>query len=176
MRGRSFDAKPLNSLFTLDLATGKVKRIHEINTWLGPWQFSPTDPNLLMYCHEGSWHELNRIWLIDVTTSHVRPIRQRTVNREIWGHEWWSHDGQTIWFDLQVPRGEKFFLAGYDLQSKQESKFSLTRNEWSTHYNQSNDRKLFAGDGGKRNSVARAETVSGSTFSKPTETVCVRRD
>ena len=162
-----FDSKPLNYLFTLDLATGKVKKIHEINTWLGHWQFSPTDPKLLMYCHEGPWHELNRIWLIDITTSQTWPIRQRTVDREIWGHEWWSHDGRTIWFDLQVPRGETFYLAGYDLQSQGETKFSLTRNQWSTHYNQSYDQQLFAGDGGKRNSVARAKDGKWIYLFKP---------
>ncbi len=154
---RIFDAKPSSYLFTLDIATGAFTKIHEINTWLGHLQFSPINPNLLMFCHEGPWHELNRIWLIDITTSQVRAIRERTVAREIWGHEWWSPDGQTIWFDLQVPRGEAFYLAGYDLKSQQETAYSLTRNEWSTHYTLSRNQKRFAGDGGKRNSVAHAE-------------------
>ncbi|MEO2044945.1 MAG: oligogalacturonate lyase family protein [Pirellulales bacterium] len=162
-----FDARLPNYLFTLDIATGTVKKIHEINTWLGHWQFSPTDPKLLMFCHEGPWHELNRIWLIDITTRQVRPIRQRTVDMEIWGHEWWSSDGRTIWFDLQVPKGEAFYLAGYDLQSRQETAYSLTRNEWSTHYNLSQEQQLFAGDGGKRNSVARAEDGKWIYLFKP---------
>jgi len=154
---RIFDAKLPHYLFTLDIASGAINKIHEINTWLGHLQFSPTDPKLLMFCHEGPWHELNRIWLIDISNSQVRAIRERTVEKEIWGHEWWSHDGQTIWFDLQVPKGETFHLAGYDLQSQQETVYSLIRDEWSTHYNQSHDQQLFAGDGGKRTSVARAD-------------------
>jgi oligogalacturonide lyase len=34
------------------------------NDWLNHVQFSPTDPGLIMYCHEGPWHEVDRIWTI----------------------------------------------------------------------------------------------------------------
>ena len=37
---------------------------HDTN-WLNHLQFSPTDPNLLMYCHEGHWQLVDRIWTID---------------------------------------------------------------------------------------------------------------
>ena len=36
---------------------------------------------------------------------------------EIFGHEFWSHDGKTIWYDLQTPRGEDFWLAGYNVET-----------------------------------------------------------
>ena len=32
--------------------------------WIDHQQFSPTDPNLLLYAHEGTWHEVDRIWTI----------------------------------------------------------------------------------------------------------------
>ncbi len=154
---RIFDAKLPSQLFTLDLATGKVSIIHEEVAWLNHLQFSPTDPNLLMYCHEGPWHKLQRIWLIDVATQKVRKVHERTVDREIAGHEFWSPDGRRIWFDLQIPRGETFYLAGYDLATDRETRYRLDRNEWSVHYNISPDQKLFCGDGGNSSSVAHSD-------------------
>ncbi|MCU0248516.1 MAG: oligogalacturonate lyase family protein, partial [Bryobacter sp.] len=51
-------------LFTLSVATGEVKTIHRANDWLNHLLFSPTDPGLLLFCHEGPWHKVDRIWTI----------------------------------------------------------------------------------------------------------------
>ena len=76
---------------------------------------------------------------------------------EIAGHEWFSPDGKTIWFDLQQPRGETFFVAGTDLQTGKETKYQFDRDQWSVHYTISPDQKLFAGDGGAPEAVAKAQ-------------------
>lgn len=151
---RIFEAKLPSQIFTVDVKTGRMEVVHEEVAWLNHLQFSPTDANQLMFCHEGPWHKVDRIWLIDITTRDTRLIHKRTVDREIAGHEFWAPDGKTIWFDLQVPRGETFFLAGCDLASGRETRYSLERDEWSVHYNISPDKKLFCGDGGGPNSVA----------------------
>src|SRR3954464_6031105 len=164
---RIFEANLPSQLFMLDLRTGKTRVVHEEVAWLNHLQFSPTDINLLMYCHEGPWHKLHRIWLIDIATKEIQKIHERTVEREIAGHEFWAPDGKTIWFDLQVPRGETFFLAGYNLASMHETRYSLTRNEWSVHYNVSPDQKLFCGDGGGENSVAHAPNGKWIYLFKP---------
>jgi oligogalacturonide lyase len=154
---RIFDAKLPSKLFTIDTRSKKTNVIHEEAAWLNHLQFSPTDPNMLMFCHEGPWHKLQRIWLINIATREIRKIHERTADREIAGHEFWSPNGKTIWFDLQIPRGETFFLAGYNLVADRETRYSLTRNEWSVHYNISPDGKLFCGDGGNHASVAHAD-------------------
>lgn len=84
-------------------------------------------------------------------------MHARTVNREIAGHEFFSPDGGTIWFDLQIPRGETFYLAGLDLASSVEKRYAMKRDEWSIHFNISPDQKIFAGDGGDSSQVARAK-------------------
>jgi len=45
------------------------------------------------------------------------------------GHEFWSADGKTIWYDLQTPRGEDFWLAGYNIDSGARTWYHLQRNE-----------------------------------------------
>lgn len=154
---RIFDAHLPNDLFTINLKTGELKKIHTENTWLGHVQFSPTDPRLLMFCHEGPWHKVDRIWAIDVATKNVKQIHKRVMDMEIAGHEFFSPDGRTIWYDLQQPRSVTFFLAGTDLKTGKVTKYEMDRNEWSIHFNVSNDGKMFCGDGGDPGQVAKAE-------------------
>jgi oligogalacturonide lyase len=154
---RIFDAHLLNQLFTINIKTGELKKIHEEKTWLGHIQFSPTMPNLLMFCHEGPWHKVDRIWTIDVKTGVVQLMHKRSMDNEIAGHEFFSPDGKTIWFDLQVPRSENFFLAGSSVKDHSEIRYRMTRDEWSIHFNVTLDQKLFAGDGGDAGQVAKAK-------------------
>ena len=125
--------------------------------WLNHLQFSPTDPGLLLYCHEGTWHEVDRIWTIRTDGSEQRLMHQRKMDMEIAGHEFWSDDGQTIWFDLQTPRSQQFWIAGVNLKSGRETHYKLERDWWSVHYNVSWDGKLFSGDGGDPGQVAFAK-------------------
>ncbi|UKM63853.1 oligogalacturonate lyase family protein [Flavobacteriaceae bacterium GSB9] len=152
-----YEAKLERSLITIDLETKQLNNIYSENAWLNHIQFSPTNPNLLMYCHEGPWHKVDRIWTIDIKTRQNQLMHKRTVDREIAGHEFFSHDGTTIWFDLQIPRSITFYLAGKHLDSGEETRYALKRDEWSIHFNISPDQKTFAGDGGDSGQVARAK-------------------
>jgi oligogalacturonide lyase len=143
-------------LFTVDTKHGAIKDIFREHEWLGHLQFSPTDPRLIMFCHEGTWHEVDRIWTIRADGSELKKIHTRTMNMEIAGHEFFSADGATIWYDLQTPRGIDFWLAGYRVADGKRTWYHLQRNEWSVHFNVSPDGKLFAGDGGDSEMVARA--------------------
>lgn len=154
---RIFDAHLPNDLFTINISTGELKIIHTENTWLGHVQFSPTAPELLMFCHEGPWHKVDRIWHINIHTKAVQLMHKRTMDMEIAGHEWFSPDGKTIWYDLQQPRSVNFFVAGTDVITGKETKYRITRDEWSIHFNISKDMKYFCGDGGNDTQVAKAK-------------------
>ena len=155
---RIYDAHLLNSIFTIDIRTGETKVIHEENNWLGHIQFSPTDPDILMFCHEGPWHNVDRIWRYNTKDGSVTLMHQRTMPMEIAGHEFFAPDGKSIWFDLQQPRGEKFFLAGADVKDGREiGKYEMTADEWSIHFAISPDQTMFAGDGGDSTQVAHAK-------------------
>jgi oligogalacturonide lyase len=147
---------PPRVLFTLSTKTGEVKEVFREHEWLNHLQFSPTDPGLVMFCHEGTWHEVDRIWTIRTDGTGLKKIHTRTLNMEIAGHEFFSADGNTIWYDLQTPRGLDFWLAGYRIATGKRAWYHLQQNEWSVHYNVSPDGKLFAGDGGDSEMVARA--------------------
>ena len=152
-----YEAKLPRTLFTIDVKTKQLNKIHTDSAWLNHVQFSAADPNLLMFCHEGPWHKVNRIWTIDVRTKKVTQIHKRIMDMEIAGHEWSSADGNIIWYDLQQPRSVTFFVEGHNVNTGQKTKYELQRDEWSIHFNSTKDNKLFCGDGGDPGQVAKAK-------------------
>lgn len=140
--------------FSADLQTGAVKFFNSSTNWLNHAQASPTDPLMMLYCHEGTWHEVDRVWTLRVGTDTPKLMHARTMPFEIAGHEFFSPDGQWVWYDLQTPRAQEFWLAGVQLTTGERIRYAVARSEWSVHYNVSRDGKLFAGDGGGPGSVA----------------------
>jgi oligogalacturonide lyase len=153
-------------LYTIDIKTGAFRKIYAENDWTNHLQMSPTDPNLIMFCHEGPWHYNDRIWTIRTDGSGLRLMHERTMNMEISGHEFFSWDGKTVWYDLQTPRSTVFWVAGVDLATGHRTWYHLDRSEWSVHFNISPDGKMFAGDGGGPSSVA-ARSPDGKILQPP---------
>ena len=154
MMERRLAARIPMKLITVSTSTGEVKTLLQSTDWINHIQFSPTDPTLLMFCHEGPWHKVDRTWTIRTDGTALTQIHYRKMLMEIEGHEFFSGDGKMIWYDLQTPRSQDFWLAGYNVSTGQRTWYHLERSEWSVHYNVSPDGKLFAGDGGGPDSVA----------------------
>jgi oligogalacturonide lyase len=154
MMERRLAAKIPMALYTLDIKTGEVKAFYHSTDWLNHVQFSPTDPTLMMFCHEGPWHKVDRIWTIRTDGSDLKKIHTRTMDMEIAGHEFFSHDGRYIYYDLQTPKGKEFWLAGVEVATGKPVRYAVPRSEWSVHYNVSPNGKFFSGDGGGPRSVA----------------------
>jgi hypothetical protein len=147
-------AKLPMAIYAVEIASGALKLVHRSTDWLNHVQFSPTDPGLIMFCHEGPWHRLDRIWTIRTDGTGQTKRHARQMDMEIAGHEFFSADGHTIWYDLQTPRSEVFWLAGVNLLAGERTRYAVARAHWSVHFNVSRDGKLFAGDGGGPRSVA----------------------
>jgi oligogalacturonide lyase len=141
-------------LYTINIQTGDIETYHPSTDWLNHFQFSPSDPELFMFAHEGPWHDVDRIWTVRVGSNQSRLMHNRTVKYEIAGHEFFGHDGKMIWYDLQTPRSDTFWLAGVNVYTGDRVRYPLERSQWSVHYNESHDGKLFCGDGGGPGSVA----------------------
>ncbi len=147
----------LQSFVFTNLATGQSLETGFQYGDLNHIQFNPVDPHLLLYCHEGTWHELDRTWTIRTDGSGMRLMHKRTMDMEINGHEWWSFDGRTVWFDLQTPRSQVFWLAGVNMATGRTVRYHVDRDWWSIHFNSSRDDTIFAGDGGDASQVAYAK-------------------
>ncbi len=142
------------AMVVTDIQSGEAKKIHYSTEWLNHLQASPADPHRLLFCHEGDWHMVDRVWTIRTDGSDLRLLHKRTMLHEIAGHEFFSHDGKWVWYDLQTPRSKEFWLAGVNVETGERIRYPIARENWSVHYNISRNGKLFAGDGGGPNSVA----------------------
>jgi len=154
-------------LFFYDLRTGKTKKFNRCTDWLGHLQFSPTDPNRLMFCHEGPWHKVDRIWTIRSNGKDLKLIHQRKMTMEIAGHEFWSADGRTIWYDLQTPRGEDFWVAGCNVSTGERTWYHLQRDEWSVHFQRLARWKIVLRRWGRCRHGGHADNGNGFTFFIP---------
>ena len=62
-----------------------------------------------------------------------RDSRKSIRGRWTWksrGHEFFSNDGKTVWYDLQTPRSLVFWLAGYDIATGKRTWYHHERDEW----------------------------------------------
>ncbi len=70
--------------------------------WLSHFQFSPVEPTLATFCHEGPWHLVTqRIWLLDFVSHEAWPCFRQGEQDSI-GHEFWTQDGY-VFFDDRGP-------------------------------------------------------------------------
>ena len=107
-------------MLRVDAASGAAEVVFEERYWIGHINTSPTQPHLLTFCHEGPWQLVDRIWYIDVVAGGpAHMVHDRTMRNEIAGHEFWSADGKWIWYDLQTPIGQVFWVAGMNLETKE---------------------------------------------------------
>jgi oligogalacturonide lyase len=142
-------------LFTLRLEPGPngakpgdVKPLLHSTDWVNHLLFSPTDPTLLMYCHEGIWQDVDRLWMIHTDGTHNTLVHKRTMYMEIWGHEFWGPDGETIWYQWDYPRNaDSNFVAGYNVKTGQRFAYHTGHDDGSIHVNVTRDLSLFTGDG-----------------------------
>ena len=154
---RIYEAHVQHTLYIINVKDRSLKQIHQENEWTNHLLFSPTDPDILSYCHEGPWEKVDRIWNINIKTGETKLMHKRTMENEIAGHEFFAPNGDTEWFDLQKPKGATFFLAGINMKTGNEDRvYQMQRNEWSIHFNVTKDEQTFTGDGGDKGQVAKA--------------------
>jgi oligogalacturonide lyase len=54
----------------------------------------PDDANTILFCHEGPWHLVQRMWIAKVATDEVHPLIETQRHLERVGHEFFTQDGR----------------------------------------------------------------------------------
>lgn len=141
-----FQARPLMQILRIEIATGKREVIHEDRRYLGHVNPSPSRPELLTFCHEGPWAEVEqRIWGLNVETGETWKIRPQENDNYAIGHEYWFTDGERIGYHGRPRSGQGDHVFGWtrwDNSERVEEYFPFH----STHFH-SLDETLIVGDG-----------------------------
>jgi oligogalacturonide lyase len=95
------------------VVTGRTDGIgwHEVvrqKKWFSHTLINPLNENLILYCHEGPWDEVEqRMWLVDSAGRDNHPLRREEKSKVKIGHEFWFHDGIHVGYQVQEPGGVK---------------------------------------------------------------------
>jgi oligogalacturonide lyase len=130
----------------VEVTTGKMDVIHEDQRFMTHVNHSPTQPDILTFCHEGPWHLIEqRIWGLNIQTGATWKICPQDDGRFALGHEYWFADGERIGYHGRPRSGEGDHVFGYstwDNSDPVEVRFPFH----STHFH-SLDQSLIVGDG-----------------------------
>jgi len=169
----TFEAKPDTRILRINVETGESDEIWQEYAWVGHINPSPTQPNLLTFCHEGPWHLVdNRIWVLDTNTGKAHKIRERKQDFELIGHEYWLADGIHIGYQVHSPQtqtndnasGESWFgFVKYDNTGEFEPTNIKVPRETPDHVH-SNDTNFVVCDSGR---AIKGYKFDGQQFSGP---------
>ncbi|MDR1736873.1 MAG: oligogalacturonate lyase family protein [Oscillospiraceae bacterium] len=147
----------------IDLATLNSRTVRIESCHGGHFQFSPTNPEIAMYCHEGPWHLVSqRIWLLNVNTGGIIPCYRQDA-QDCVGHEFWTRGGR-IFFDnrgaghdgtITSSRAQAIVTAAHGGEKKPLVGFAdeagnilrlIDMPFYCNHYHATTDEKLLVGD------------------------------
>ena len=154
-------AQPLSRVIEVAVGGDGATTLHEEESWIGHVNTSPDRPELLTFCHEGPWERVdNRIWGLNRETGETWPIRERRVDDERVGHEFWLADGETIGYHGADADGNPTFgFTRYDNSEQMET--NIAPNSWHFH---AVNRSLVVGDGNTDSPYVFLYTFDGSTY------------
>jgi oligogalacturonide lyase len=99
-------AKPRSQIIRVPVHGESAQIVFEEDYWIGHVNTSPTQPDILTFCHEGPWDVVdNRIWGLNATTGNVWKIRP-AFKGEVVGHEYWFADGIHIGYHGHTAQGK----------------------------------------------------------------------
>ncbi len=148
-----FPRKPRTQIIRIELATGKMDVIHEDDRFMTHVNLSPTQADILTFCHEGPWHLVEqRIWGLNIHSGETWKIRPQDDGEFAIGHEYWFADGERIGYHGRPRSGKGDHVFGYlKWDNTEHTELRFPFHSWHFH---SLDEKLIVGDGTATNQAA----------------------
>lgn len=137
-------ARPRSQIVQVATDGSGAKVVFEETYWIGHVNTSPTQRQLLTFCHEGPWDCVDqRIWGLDVDSGRTWKIRPAAKGQVV-GHEYWHADGIQIGYHGHTAQRQAVLgRTRFDDTDRFEAVFP-----GQTGHIHSNDETLIVGDGG----------------------------
>ncbi|MGF7400575.1 oligogalacturonate lyase family protein [Thermoanaerobacterium thermosaccharolyticum] len=75
---------------------GTAEAIWGEREWISHVITSPVDKDIIVFCHEGDWHLVQRTWVIKASTHEIWPIIETKRYLERAGHEFFTKKGTLV--------------------------------------------------------------------------------
>ena len=139
---------PHSQVLSVPTDGGEPTVLVEDDRWLNHVNASPKRPELVTYCEEGPWEDVDRIWALNLETEETWRVRPTEANESV-GHEYWLANGEDVgyhgWIGTREDPESFFGQVRYDGTDRREG----VAPDLYTHYH-SNTRDLVVGDGTHR--------------------------
>ena len=155
-------AHPRSRIVQIDADGGGARTIWEEDAFLAHVNASPTDPDLLTFCHEGAWDRVDhRLWLLDLRVGTPRKLHP-CGEGEVIGHEYWYADGRRIGYHGHL-RGA-FQLGVTDWDGAHDRAWTFP---FRTGHIYSLDERLVVGDGSREGRYIRLWALEADGYGPP---------
>lgn len=140
-----FEKRPWSAVF---IGRTDGKGWHQIarqQKWISHVIVCPTDPNLVLYCHEGRWNRVEqRMWLASADGKINKPLRVEETPEVQIGHEFWYPDGVHVGYQVTPPKGKKS-IGMADIRDGSYKEYPAPYSDW--HVQAGAAGRYFVGDG-----------------------------
>lgn len=89
-----FFKQPSSLVLRYDLARRCCETVYGGHERITHASLKPDDENKLLFCNDGPWHLVQRMWTADVLTDEVRPLLEQKKYLEQIGHEFCTPSGR----------------------------------------------------------------------------------
>ncbi|RLF15149.1 MAG: hypothetical protein DRJ66_04830 [Thermoprotei archaeon] len=103
LKGRAYSGflehmflRPRSVVMVIDLKRGEAIPAWGENAWISHVNICPTNPDIVLFCHEGPWHLVQRMWVVRVSTHEVWPLVKQRRYVERVGHEFFMPNGTVV--------------------------------------------------------------------------------
>ncbi|MBD2845009.1 hypothetical protein IDH44_07390 [Paenibacillus sp. IB182496] len=145
----AFYRRPLSVIIRYDIRQGQPLAVWGEHRVISHINLHPHDPDRILFCHEGPWELVHRLWTIDVPRNEVAPLLEQRVGMEKVGHEFFTASGRIgAQYSVRDRKGEPFYRHGelfvrIDGSDEQRYDYPYAR---PTHFQLSYDERLGVGD------------------------------
>jgi len=88
--------RPSCVIIRYDIEKRRAEAVWGEHEWISHVAISPVDPDLVLFCHEGPWARLHRMWVVRVSSGEHWPLVERENFTEKDGHEYFTHAGKVV--------------------------------------------------------------------------------
>ncbi|TDO95146.1 oligogalacturonide lyase [Halanaerobium saccharolyticum] len=92
----TFYQHPTSVVMRVDTEEKSARAIWGERNWISHVITSPVDSDIIVFCHEGPWHLVQRLWVVNAVTHQVHPLLEQQKHFERAGHEIFTAKGRVV--------------------------------------------------------------------------------